>query len=184
MIRGLSFSLFVVLGVYLCTSCVNDPEDVARLQARFDDKVEVAEGVEILYSDSAKLRVLVRAPIMLNHLQSTDQRQEFPDGLHVTFLDEREDTSSTLIANWGVYRRRTNQFTVRDSVVWESVDQQRLQTEELNWDEKTEEIFTNKFVILEQPGYLITGYGLKANQDFSNARVLQVDGKIPVSKPE
>lgn len=184
MTRGTLFFIACLCTVLHGTSCINDPEDVARLRARLDDKIEVAEGVEILYSDSAKLRVIVRAPRMLNHTQSADQRQEFPDGLLVTFLDEREDTSSTLIANWGVYRRRTSQFTVRDSVVWESVDQQRLQTEELNWEEKTEEIYTNKFVILEQPGYLITGYGLRANQDFSNARVLQVDGKIPVSKPE
>ena len=166
------------------SACVNDMEDVAELQEQFTENVEVALGVRMIYSDSAKVRVIVTAPRMLNFAQQADARQEFPDGLKLTFFDELQDTSSTLIANWGVYRQQTNEITVRDSVVWESIDLQRLETEELNWSEKDERIYTNKFVILRQPDYLITGYGLEADQSFDNARVLQVDGRIPLSKPK
>jgi len=180
--RPLFFSFFLAL--LLLSSCINDPEDVARLQELNSANVEVARDVEILWSDSAKVRVIVTAPTMLNHLETADQRQEFPDGLHLTFFDELQDTSSTLIANWGVYRRRTNEITVRDSVVWESVDLQRLETEELNWEEKSERIYTNKFVVLRQPDYLITGYGLEADQTFTNATVLQVDGRVPLDRPQ
>lgn len=165
------------------SACVNDPTEVAAFQERFDPKMEIAKGVNILYSDSAVLRVIVRAPTMHNFTDPGEERQEFPDGLHVTFLDEREDTSSTLIANWGVYLRRENRIIVRDSVVWESIDLQRLETEELNWDEKKERIHTNKFVVLRQPDYLIYGYGLEADQDFENAKVLQVNGRVPVERP-
>lgn len=175
--------LFLVLLSQLC-SCVNDPEDVAALEAKYTKDVEVAEGVEMIYSDSAKVRVIVKAPTMINYGADADARQEFPDGLHLTFFDEFQDTSSTLIANWGVYRQRKNEITVRDSVVWESVDLQRLETEELNWEEKSERIFTNKFVILRQPDYIITGYGLEADQGFENAKVKQVDGRIPINRPQ
>ena len=161
------------------TGCINDPAEVAALEARLAEDVELATEVEILYSDSAQLRLVVRAPTMLNYTGGIqDRRQEFPDGLHLTFYDEAQDTSSTLEAKWGVYRRRDNSITVRDSVVWQSVRGQRLETEELNWEEKTERIFTDKFVVLTQPDALITGYGLEAQQDFSDARVLEVDGYI------
>lgn len=169
---------------WLFTSCVNDPEDVARLQQQLNDTVEEAEGVHIIFSDSGLVRGIVVAPTMLNYLDKTDQRQEFPDGLRVAFLDEFQDTTSTLTAKWGVYRRRTKEITVRDSVVWESTDLQRLETEELNWDENKERIHTKKFVVLSQPDYLITGYGLEADQGFNNARVLQVVGRVPVSRPK
>jgi LPS export ABC transporter protein LptC len=183
---NLSLLLLPLFGLLalLLPSCINDPAEVAKLREQLSDKVEVAEGVQILYSDSAKIRVIVTAPRMLSYLEVADQRQEFPDGLHVTFLDEFQDTSSTLIANWGVYRRRNNEITVRDSVVWQSVDLQRLETEELNWEEKSERIYTNKFVVLTQPDYVITGYGLESDQSFSNAKVLQVDGRIPINRPE
>lgn|GEM_PF-100418 len=181
-----SFAYLVpLLGVlFLAASCVNDPADVARLREKLSDKVELAEEVRIIFSDSGYVRGIVTAPTMLNYLDKADQRQEFPDGLRVAFLDEYQDTSSTLIANWGVYRPRTKQITVRDSVVWESTDQQRLDTEELNWDEKGQRIHTNKFVVLRQPDYVITGHGLESDQAFTNARVLQVDGRIPVKRTQ
>ena len=167
----------------LLAACINDPAEVALLEEMLDEKTEVARGVRVLYSDSARVRMILRAPTMINYLEAADPRQEFPDGLHVTFLDEGQDTTSTLIANGGLYRRRKNIITVRDSVVWESVDRQRLETEELNWDEQRELIHTRKFVVLTQPDYIITGYGLESDAAFTNARVLQVDGRIPVSAP-
>jgi len=181
--------IFLMLSVlfltgWLCNACVNDPGDVARLEQQLNDKIEEGEDVHIIFSDSGLVRGIVIAPTMLNYLDKTDQRQEFPDGLRVAFLDEFQDTTSTLTAKWGVYRRRTKEITVRDSVVWESTDFQRLETEELNWDEKKERIHTKKFVVLQQPDYLITGYGLEADQSFSNAKVLQVEGRIPVSRPK
>lgn len=179
-------SLLQVLPLAICllaTACVNDPAEVAELEAVLDDKIEVATDVRILYSDSARVRLILEAPTMYNYLSPTDPRQEFPHGVEAFFLDERQDTTSTLIAKEGVYRRRTNLVTVRDSVVWESATQQRLETEELNWDEQRALIYTNKFVVLTQPDYIITGYGLESDPNFSNARVLQVDGRIPVTRP-
>ncbi|TXF85228.1 LPS export ABC transporter periplasmic protein LptC [Neolewinella aurantiaca] len=169
---------------FLCSSCVNDPADVAHLREQLSDKVETADGIRTIFSDSGMVRAVIEAPVMLNYLEKADQRQEFPEGLVATFYDEFNQPTSTLVANWGVYRKRERTVTVRDSVVWESVDLQRLETEELNWDEKTGRIHTNKFVVLRQPQYVITGYGLEADQNFSNARVLQVDGRIPMSRPK
>lgn len=179
-----TFLIFLLLAATGITACVNDPVEVAAFQERLNHQVEVAEGVRILYSDSAYVRLIIRAPRMLNHTETGNQRQEFPEGLHVTFIDEQQDTSSTLIANWGVYRRKDNSITVRDSVVWQSVDLQRLETEELIYDDKLERIHTNKFVVLSQPDYIITGYGLEADKNFDNAKVLQVDGRVPVNRPE
>lgn len=166
------------------TSCVNDPAEVAAFQEKLRTDVETADGVRILYSDSARIRLIITAPTMLNYVAAGNQQQEFPDGLHVTFLDELQDTSSTLIANWGVYQRKDNRIIVRDSVVWESTDLQQLETEELIYDDKQELIYTNKFVVLRQPDYVIYGYGLEADKNFENAKVLQVDGRVPVERPE
>lgn len=170
--------------LFVASACVNDPADVARLREQLSDKVEVADTIRIVFSDSGLVRAIIEAPLMKNYLDKTDQRQEFPEGLHATFYDEFDRPTSTLIANWGVYRSRNRNVTVRDSVVWESTDLQKLETEELNWDEKSGRIHTNKFVVLQQPDYVITGHGLEADQDFSNARVLQVDGRVPLSRPK
>ena len=180
---GLRYSTLLIVCLFLLTACVNDPADVARLEEALDDEVEVATGVQVLWSDSARVRLILEAPTMHNYLSPANARQEFPEGVVAYFLDENQDTSSTLTAKQGTYLRRNNVITVRDSVVWESADQQRLETEELNWDENRELIYTNKFVVLTQPDYIITGYGLESDPSFTNARVLQVDGRIPVNRP-
>ena len=167
----------------LSLACVNDPAEVARFEEALDDEVEVATGVQLLWSDSARVRLILEAPTMYNYLAPIDARSEFPDGVTTYFLDELGDTTSTLTSKSGVYHRRNNLITVRDSVVWQSADLQRLETEELNWDEAKELIYTNKFVVLTQPDYIITGYGLESDASFTNARVLQVDGRIPVNRP-
>lgn len=178
------YALLLTAGGLLVSlsACVNDPAEVLAFEEKLNENVETAEDVRIVFSDSGMVRGIVTAPLMLNFLDKSDPRQEFPDGLNVEFLDENQLTTSTLVANWGVYRKRKRTITVRDSVVWESTDLQKLETEELNWNEKEEKIHTNKFVVLSQPDYLITGYGLEADQSFENARVLRVDGRIPVKR--
>ncbi len=177
-------AVVVLLAGFAFSACINDPEDVARLREQLSDRVEQADTIRMIFSDSGLVRAIIKAPLMMNYLDKADQRQEFPEGLHATFYDNFGEPTSTLIANWGVYRRRNRNVTVRDSVVWESTDLQKLETEELNWDEKSGQIQTNKFVVLQQPDYIITGYGLEADQDFNNAKVLQVDGRVPLSRPK
>ena len=178
----LSFGVWLALTCL--TACINDPAEVARLEEALNDEVEVARGVRLLWSDSARVRLILEAPTVFYYLAPTETRQEFPDGVVTYFLDEVGDTTSTLSAQFGVYYARDGLITVRDSVVWQSVDQQRLETEELNWDEARELIYTSKFVVLTQPDYIITGYGLESDASFQNARVLQVDGRIPVNRPQ
>ena len=174
--------VFYILPILLFSSCVNDPAEVAAFEELLDEQIEIARDVTIYYSDSARVRVTIQAPVMHVYQDLADPRQEFPEGLFVTFFDEFQDTSSTLEAEWGIYRRRQGSVTVRNDVVWQSVDEQRLETEELNWNEREERIYTNKFVVLTQPDYIITGHGLEADPSFSNARVLQVDGRVPVER--
>lgn len=180
----LSLTALALLVVFICSACVNDPADVARLRAKLSDNVEEADSIQTIISDSGMVRAIIKAPKMLNYLEKVDPRKEFPNGLHATFYDELNNVTSTLTAKWGVYRSRNQNVTMRDSVVWESTDLQKLETEELNWDEKSGRIHTNKFVVLQQPDYVIYGHGLEADQGFNNAKVLQVDGRVPLTRPK
>ncbi len=132
--------------------------------------VERAENVEILYSDSAEIKVKVTGPTMLNYTERRDPRQEFPDGLEVYFYGEDLELTSTLTAKYGVRYDNLSQVIVRDSVVWESMQEQRLETEELTWNERTQKIFTNRFAAIITPEDTIFTRYFEANQDFKNIK--------------
>ncbi len=168
----------------LLTACQVDAEDLAKLEQAMQPNVEVAYGVQILYSDSALVKVVIEAAVMENILDSKDPRQVFPAGLKVSFIGLAGDTTSVLTAKEGVYRALKQEVLVRDSVVWQSMEQQKLETDELTWSEASKRISTDRFVVITQPDYLIYGYGLDANESFSDAKIRQVTGKVPIERPQ
>jgi LPS export ABC transporter protein LptC len=143
-----------------------------------DTKVELGRDVEILYSDSAVVRVRIQAPTLLNYSEREDPRQEFPDGVKVDFLDGRLRVTSTLTAKTGVRRADKGAVIVRDSVVLRSIKNEELETEELIWEERTGRVHTDKFVKITKPGEVMYGYGLEATDDFSYWKILVPKGRV------
>ncbi len=177
-------SLIILLLAIVLVACENDPEDLARYQARLNTQVETVKEVEILYSDSARVQVRVTGPTMLNYLDRTEPLQEFTDGIRIEFFGPYHTVSSELLANYAIRNERDGTMIARDSVVWWSAEGQKLETEELIWDEKKEQVYTQKFARITTPREIIYGHGFRANQDFSNARIQQVEGIITVDDPE
>ncbi|MEZ4985834.1 MAG: LPS export ABC transporter periplasmic protein LptC [Saprospiraceae bacterium] len=169
----------------LATSCENDLAAVDALQDKLDTKVERVEEVEILYSDEAHVKVRITGPVMLNNLDRVEPFQEFIEGALVEFFDQVDTTvTSTLVADYAIRYQRRGEVVARDSVVWQSIEGQKLETEELIWSEKEARVYTRKFAKITTPTEIIYGHGFTANQDFTNARIQQVEGIITIDKPE
>lgn len=143
-----------------------------------DTAVEVGQEVEILYSDSALVRVRVTAPVLHNYTERENPRQEFPSGLKVEFLAPNLTVKSTLTAKTATRFNEKGLIVARDSVVLNTVQQERLETEELTWDERKALVSTEKFVKITKPGEVIYGFGLEANQDFSYWKIKVPKGRI------
>ena len=147
-----------------------------------DTGVEIGRDVEILYSDSAVVRVRVTAPSLYNYVDRLETRQEFPDGIKLEFLTPRLQVRSTLTAKFAIRQQDKGLIIARDSVVLTTVQQEKLETEELIWDEKTEKVRTDKFVKVTKPDEVIYGFGLEANQDFSYWKITVPKGIIKANQ--
>ena len=177
-----SFSFATLLLGLFFSSC-NDPIPETRQVVTQDDvAVEVAQDVEILYSDSAIVRVRVTGPVLHNFNDRENTRQEFPNGIRIDFLEADQSLRSTLTAKTAVRQQDKGLVTARDSVVFVTVKQEKLETEELIWDEKSGKVRTEKFVKVTKPGEVIYGFGLEAEQDFSYWKILVPKGRIKVEQ--
>jgi len=161
-------------------SCGNDLKEVEKLQTKDLVDVEIAKDFQMLYSDSAMLKVKISGPTLKRYLSEKDPKEEFPDGIHVEFYNERLQVTSVLTAKYAIRRERKGNIIVEDSVVWESISKERLESEELIWDEKEGKVYTNKFVTLKRPDEIIYGHGFEAEQDFSKSRIKAITGQIKV----
>lgn len=163
-------------------ACEKTPPPVDETLLAQGLEAEIARDVEILYSDSAKVKVRVTGPTMWYHYERINVRQEFPDGVRVEFFDEYQTISSVLTAKYGIRLETHNKVIVRDSVVWQSVEGDKLETSELTWDERQKKVYTNKFVVVTRPDEIVYGHGFEADQDFSNIQMYAIDGRKKIDR--
>jgi LPS export ABC transporter protein LptC len=128
------------------------------------------------------VRVRVTGPVLHNYLDPNNARQEFPEGVKMEFLESNQQIRSVLTAKRATRRQDKGEIVARDSVILTTVENERLETEELIWNEKTAKVFTDKFVKVTKPGEIIYGFGLEANQDFSYWKIKVPKGRIKVNQ--
>lgn len=168
--------------VCLLFACGEKPKETRQVFTQDDTAVEVGKDVEILYSDSALVRVRVTGPVLHNYVTRENPRQEFPRGIKIEFLEPNLSVKSVLTAKNAIRRQDKGQITARDSVVMTTIKQEKLETAELIWDEKTAKVYTDKFVKVTKPGEVIYGFGLEAEQDFSYWKIIVPKGRIKVEQ--
>ncbi len=139
-------------------------------------------GATIIYSDSAKQKAVVEAEKLLD-LQNGDR--EVPKGMFITFYEKDGTVSATLRANYAYFFKEDDKWKATGNVIVNNIaNKETLKSEELYWEPKNEDVYTEKFVRIETPGELMTGTGLKAKQDFSEWTLKNPEGLIDVEEGE
>ncbi len=177
MIRKLT-TLFLLLFIF--ASCENDLAEIEKIIPKEDFNKEIAKDVTLFYSDSAIIRVRIQGAEMVRHLEKEDPREEFTQGIKADFFGNNGKVNSVLTSKHATRYESKNQIIIRDSVVWQSSNNEKLETEELIWDEKNERVFSNRYVRITNPDEIIYGYGFEANQEFTEWTINQIDGRIKV----
>lgn len=182
MIRGILIS-FLLLGIF--ASCTNDMKDVMALPVNKKSPSQIGDSVTFLYTDSAQLKVVVKANRMLVFTKNvTEPFTVLTNGLFITFYDAEEKISSTLKANYGVRFDLSRRMEAKYAVEVVNREGKKLETEKLIWDEAGQRIYTDAFVKITTDKEIITGKGFESNQDFTKYRIREITGTISLSKDE
>ena len=173
---------FLMLCVFFISSCENDINEINQLIKRDDLNVEKTKEVELIYSDSAIIKVIVKAPMMNTYKDKIEPRQEFPDGIKVDFYNEKLASVSKLTAKHAIRYDRKKEIIMTDSVVWQSLKNEILETEELIWNESTKKVYSKRFVKVTTEEDIIYGYGFEAEEDFSKWKIKVPQGTMSVKE--
>ncbi len=162
-------------------ACSNSIEEVDALFTDRDLKIEQAKDVEILYSDSAKIKLKITAPTLKRYVEKKNSIDEFPDGVLVEFYDNQGKIISWLKSDYAIRKDEDKQIYVKQNVKLYNTNDDELSTDELIWNELTGEIYTNKYVRIAQPqrGDTLFGYGFIAKQEFQR---FQLNKKVSGTK--
>lgn len=165
-------------------ACKNDPKEINALVTKGAQQEDKAEDVTILYSDNGHVKMKLYAKEFVKNDVAKPPYTEMRKGLKVEFFDDSLNVESTLNARYARYYEKQNNILIRDSIVIVNKKGEKLNTEELVWNQSAKKLFTEKFVKITTPTQVMYGDGLEANEDFTWYRILNPKGIVAVDKKE
>ncbi|MDB5153468.1 MAG: lptC [Mucilaginibacter sp.] len=174
-----------IAGIALITGCENDLKDIKKISASEVNKpVEKYTGVDVIYSDSAKVKAHMTAPLMINH-KVKKPYTEMPKGVKVIFYDNNLVESSTITADYAVRRDVEKTIELRKNVVGTNAKGDTFTSDELIWDENTKQIHSNKLVHIKMAdGSITDGSGFTSDENFNHWILTQGTGIIHVNNQD
>ncbi len=176
------FILIIFLSLFVLTSCVNDLDTIRKITYKSTDPDDRTRDLVVLYTDSGYAKVQVFAKIAETYSKPI-QVMKLKDGVKVNFFSEDGEIVSVLTALYGEVHQNDGTMFVRDSVVLLNLEKkQRLETEELHWNQKDSSIYTNKAVVVRKDHAILFGQGIKTKQDFTEYEFMQPRGSMEINK--
>jgi len=163
----------------ILTGCETDIEKVKLVTGKDNFPVESTKDAEILYSDSARVKVKLTAN-QLNRYSGKKSYLELPNGVNLLFYDEDMTVSSELTADYAISYENEGIMEARGNVVLINELGERLDTEHLIWDQKKEIIYSNEFVKITTKDEVLMGYGFESNQNFTKFKIKNIQGTIAI----
>src|SRR5205085_3897121 len=118
--------------------------------------------LEIFYSDSARVKAKVEAPVMYRYYEK-QPRTEMPEGVKMFIYDDNHQISTTLTAKYAIQDEIKKTIEARNDVVVRNSKGEQLNTEKLVRDERTGKFSSDAFVKITTATEVIMGEGFEAN---------------------
>ena len=158
-------------------SCNNTLIEVQGLDIASYTPLSIAENINTKYTDSGRLTVILISPKMVNFTNREFPFYKFPEGIDLTLFDDNNN-KNTVTSNHAIVYDQTDLIDLQGNVVLTTSTNDTLFTEQLYYDQKKEWLFTNQPVKFRTKDYITNGIGFDSNKNFTNAQVLEVNGRI------
>lgn len=175
-------STMLILLAFL-PGCVVDEADLSRYIGSTVENVEEARDLDVIYSDSSKIVFTLKAPLSRRIFEQRTVKEEFPEGIEVAFYDQTQTPKSWLTADFAIRDQANRLITVQRNVILRNDQNEKLEGPELIWDEKSKEIYTDRFVkITRADGSIVYSYGFKSNERFTRYELNAVSGDMNIKE--
>ena len=124
-------------------------------------------GVTTLISDSG----ITRYKIVTEEWTVFDKKNPpywaFEKGVYLEKFDSLFRIDASIKADTAYYYEKKKLWELRRNVNIRNLNGDKFDTDLLFWDEKKEQIYSDKFIRIEQEDKIIEGYGFESNQELT-----------------
>ncbi len=174
--------LFYSIFPFFMYSCENNIDKVNLITASDKTPLQSEENAEYAYTDSAKTRFILKAPV-INTFGGKNPYQECPKGMSVDFYDDSGRISSHINSDYAIRYENTKIMEADGNVVVINKKGEKLNTEQLFWDQSKHTIYTPKYVQIRTSTEILLGDGLQSNEDFTHYTITNIRGTVQLDNP-
>src|SRR5665213_2091237 len=173
----------LLICMLLLNACENNLGDIKKLTSKEEDKpISISKGVDVIYSDSAKVKAHLLTPLMID---SASMYQEMPKGVKIIFYDDDLKEKGTIVSDYAIRREKDNMIVFRKNVVATNSQGETFKSDELIYDQTNKKLYSNKPVqITMSNGNVMNGSNFSSNESLypwhidQSTGVFQVNGDL------
>lgn len=132
--------------------------------------------VNSLVSDSGVIRYRIVADEWLVYDRRNPSYWAFEKGVYLEKFDLDFNVDADIKADTAYYYDKNRLWELRGNVSIKNLQGEKFDTDELFWDERLQEVYSEKFIRIEQPDRIITGEGFKSNQQMTDYTIFKPGG--------
>src|SRR5664280_2834077 len=127
--------------ILLLSSCEKKIDKIKKTEILTLPSITVKD-FNTVFDDSGKVQLILTSPLMETFDNTDIPYSEFPAGITVHFYDGQKDPVGSVTAKYAKYINKKNLWELRDSVVVINQTNDKLETEQLFWDQVKDNIYT------------------------------------------
>lgn len=181
----LPFIFCLLIFPVILVSCESNLEPVPKSEI-LNLPSSSAQDFTTVMSDSGWIEVKLTAPLVEQWENGDDPYWEFRKGLRVEYYDKDTIPHGNVTAKYGKYDVNSDTWILKDSVVVVNEDDDKLETELLNWDQKKDLIYTDRFVKITRikTEEIIQGFGFESDSHLRRQKIKKVSAIIYLETEE
>jgi LPS export ABC transporter protein LptC len=189
-IRAKKYSSLSLPAICVCmllfSACENSLNDIQKIASKEEDKpMSTSTGVDVIYSDSAKVKAHLTTPLMIEYDDEKKPYREMPKGVKIVFYEDDLTVKGTVTSEYAIEREKQNIIEFHKNVVVTNAQGQTFKSEELIYDEGNKKFYTDLPVEINLGnGSVMRGVGANSNASLYPWHIEKSTGIFPVDEKQ
>ncbi len=179
-----SIIIFLIIFCVLPFSCSEKKIEYAIIPSDSIVPLMHAEDIVSLISDSGITRYRLNAKTWNVFSENGIDWWYFPDGFYVEKFDTLLNVEASVISDTAYYFEDQGLWKLVGNVMIVNLKQEKFESPELYWNQKTQKVYSDSLVRFEQEGSIITVIGFESNQEMTHYKYYKIQPSVISVKDE
>lgn len=141
--------------------------------------------VSMLVSDSGIIRYLTTSPLWYRYnLDPSNRYWYFPEGIQLDQVDDAMNSCAHIQADTAYNYETKKLWHLIKNVNISNIKGEKFFTQDLYWDLRNKQVYSDSFIHIERNNDIIEGYGFRSNDSFTEYEIRQTTGIFEMKENE